>query len=68
MADRPLHGADSAEAWNPRLYRVQLRDTEGPFWWVTVTAIGPNDARSQARQAAFEQGADEPGVIAVVPA
>lgn len=51
---QPEHGADSAEAWNPTSYRVLIESVwePGDRRWVTIpAAIGPNDARSQARDA-----------------
>lgn len=49
----------------PHAFRVRVVDTEGPAWWVEVMAIGPHDARNQAREKAYDQGADEPAVLAV---
>lgn len=47
---RPLHGADSAEAWQPRRFRVVMEDDDGGRHNVIIpAAIGPRDAMSQAR-------------------
>jgi len=49
---QPEHGADSAEAWQPRPFQVLVCDRfdEDDRRWITVAAaIGPNDARSQIR-------------------
>lgn len=47
---RPLHGADSAEAWNPRPWLVLMEDDDGGRYTVRVpAAIGRHDAKSQAR-------------------
>lgn len=53
---RPLNGADSLPADEPRAYRVNLRgkwdDTERKT--ITVTAYGPRDIDNQVR--AFHPG------------
>lgn len=52
-------------------FRVLLKAEEGPSWWVDVTAaIGPNDAREQARSKAHDEGEIDVGVIQIahVPA
>lgn len=49
---RPLHGADSAEAWNPRAWKVVMQDQWEPTIRFDVRipkAIGKNDAAGQAR-------------------
>lgn len=59
---QPLEGADSIVY---REFRVLLKDAEGPSWWVTVNAMGPNDARGLAVMKAYDQGAEAVGVIGV---
>ena len=62
-------GAGHPDNYELRAYRALVRDEDGPSWWVTVPkALGPNDAKNQAREAAYESGALSPGVIKVVPA
>ena len=47
---RPLNGADSADGWNPRRFRVLLEDEEGGRRNVIIrSAIGRMDAMNQAR-------------------
>lgn len=70
---QPTEGADSSRlpsypaepSWQPRPFRVRLKD-EGPAFWLTVNAIGPNDAKNLAREKAYAQGVTgDVGVIAV---
>lgn len=50
MSDRPLHGADSAEAWNPTPWVVLMEDDDGDRINVRIAAaIGRRDAYGQAR-------------------
>lgn len=47
---QPIAGADSADAWNPRPFRVVMQDDDGIRHNVIIpAAIGPRDAESQAR-------------------
>jgi hypothetical protein len=53
MSDRPLHGADSAEAWQPRPFLVLMEERwdEGNRIKVRIpAAIGPRDAKQQAAE------------------
>ena len=62
---QPTNGADADYTKLP--FRVQIKDTEGPAWWVTVNAMGRHDARNQAVQKAYDAGADAVGVIRIEP-
>jgi hypothetical protein len=47
---QPEHGADSAEAYVLKPFLVLMRDPDGGRHEVRIRkALGPNDARSQAR-------------------
>lgn len=47
---QPLNGADSAEAYVLRRYRVVMEDDDGGRRDVTISAaLGPRDAKGQAR-------------------
>ena len=62
-ADRTLEGYIPPPTYRP--FRCLVKDIEGPAFWVTVNAMGRNDARGLARMAAYDRGAAEPGVIAI---
>ncbi|MDP9145936.1 MAG: hypothetical protein M3N43_14805 [Actinomycetota bacterium] len=50
MSDRPLHGADSAEAYVLRRFRVVMEDDAGGRHNVIIpAALGIHDAQAQAR-------------------
>jgi hypothetical protein len=48
---RPEHGADSAEDYVLRRYRVVMENDDGGRHNVTIqAALGPRDAKEQARE------------------
>ncbi len=48
---RPLNGADSADAWQPRPFRVVMEDDDqGRHNVIIRAAVGPRDALNQARE------------------
>lgn len=58
---------DRCRASELHAFRVQLTGGESPNWWVDVpAAIGPYDARNQARTKAEDEGGIEVQVLAVV--
>ena len=64
MCVQEPNGADAAE-WAPRPFRVQVKDAEGPAYWVTVSAIGPSNARGLAREKARDLGDLDPAVLRI---
>lgn len=53
----PLNGADAVE--QPRPFRVQVKDIEGPSWWIDIPrAYGRLDAANQAREVVRDEGED----------
>jgi hypothetical protein len=56
MSDRPLHGADSAEAYVLKPFRVLIEEEMGDRIWFTVSAIGRHDAEHQAKEKARDKG------------
>ena len=67
---RSEHGADSActacQSSTPHAFRVKMwADDGGPFDLLVPAAIGPADARSQARYTADEAGHYEASPVRV---
>lgn len=46
---RPLNGADSADGWQPRRFRVLMEEEDGGRYHLTIPrALGRHDALNQA--------------------
>jgi hypothetical protein len=62
---RPAHGADSAEAYVLRPFRVLIEEEMGDRLWFTVNAIGRHDAEHQAKEKAIDKGYFDPTALTV---
>ena len=81
-SQRPLEGADSyditalsadgaqgnAADYMPRPYRCLVTDELGDRFYITVNAIGPNDAKGLAKQTAYDRDQSDVTVMEVVAA
>lgn len=57
---------DRCRASELHAFEVLLQEEEGPAWPVTVAAaIGPHDARNEARSKAQDEGGIDVGVVSV---
>jgi hypothetical protein len=53
---QPVNGADSAEAYVLKPFRVLLEEEMGSRFFVKVNALGPHDAEHQACEKARDLG------------